>query len=190
MKRIVVGISGASSMLYAKRFLYFLSQCGVEIHLVISKHAQSVIIHELSEEHEPMKSITQYAHHVYEADSFFSPIASGSFLHDGMIVIPCSMNTLAHIAQGITHSLLHRAADVCIKEQRPLVVVPRESPYSTIHLRNMLALSEQGVAIMPPTLALYHKPSTIEEGVDSFIFRVLDIVKIQHTFGKRWGESV
>lgn len=187
MKRIIVAISGASSMLYAQRCLYFLHRVGVEIHLVISSTASKIIKYEL--EQSPITAMHSYAHHIYPPDAFFSPIASGSFLHDGMIVIPCSMNTVAHIAHGITSSLIHRAADVCCKERRPLVLVPRESPLSLTHLRNLCMLSEQGVHIMPPTIALYHKAETLLECIDAFILRILDILHIPHSFGKRWGEE-
>ena len=186
MKRIVVGITGASSMLYAQRCLYFLHMLNIEVHLVISRTAEQVIQYELGRR--GLEEIYEYAYTVYSPEDGFAPIASGSFLHDGMIVIPCSMNTVAHIAHGITSSLLHRAADVCCKEQRPLVLVPRESPLSTIHLRNLLLLSEQGICIMPPTVALYNKPETLVECVDAFIFRIFDILHIPHTLGVRWGE--
>lgn len=190
MKKIVVGISGASSMLYAQRCLYFLHMLDIEIHLIISATAEKIIHYELTHKEDALQQIRSYAHYIYAPEDGFAPPASGSFLHDGMIIIPCSMNTIAHIAHGITSSLLHRVADVCCKEQRPLIVVPREAPLSTTHLHNLLQLSKQGVCIMPPTIALYNKPESIVEAVDAFIFRILDILHIPHTFGIRWGERV
>jgi 4-hydroxy-3-polyprenylbenzoate decarboxylase len=106
-----------------------------------------------------------------------------------MVVIPCSMSTVGAIANGVTMNLVHRAASVCIKEKRPLVLVPRESPLSPIHLKNLLYLSEIGVHIVPATTAFYHKPKTIEEMVDFTIGRVLDLVKIEHSLFKRWKEE-
>ena len=190
MKRVVIGISGASSMLYAERCLYFLHILGVEIHLVISETAQRIIRYELQNKEDAVQEFNDYAQYIYSPEDIFAPIASGSFLHDGMIIIPCSMNTLGHIAHGMTSSLLHRAADVCCKERRPLILVPRESPLSTTHIRNLLLASEQGAYVMPPTIALYNRQETLIECVDTFIFRILDILQIQHTFGIRWGESV
>ncbi|MDO9263255.1 MAG: UbiX family flavin prenyltransferase, partial [Desulfosalsimonadaceae bacterium] len=120
-------------------------------------------------------------------DDFSAPIASGSFRHDGMVVAPCSMNTLAAIANGISDNGIHRAADVCLKEHRPLILLPRETPLSLIHLKNMVRAAEAGAVIMPPSPGFYHRPQTIDALVDGVVARILDHLGFAHDFSPRWG---
>ena len=126
---------------------------------------------------------------LFHEENFLAPMASGSVPVDAMVIVPCSMSTAGAIAHGITLNLIHRAASVSIKEKRPLIVVPRESPMSAIHLRNLLTLSEVGVHVVPATTAFYHKPKTVEEMVDFTLGRVLDILKIKHKLFTRWRQN-
>ena len=132
-------------------------------------------------------SLLAQVHRVYDPDDMWGAIASGSYRFDAMIVVPCSMKTLAAIACGLSDNLLLRAADVSLKERRKLVLVPRETPYSSIHLRNMLTLSEMGVEIVPASPGFYHKPRTIEQLVDMFVMRLCDRLGIEAELSRRWG---
>ena len=191
MPRIIVAISGASSILYAKILLQKLSPLA-SIYLVISKNAHAVLQSEITD------SGTQYPQNYkelialstcyYEYDDFTAPIASGTFFADAMVIIPCSMNTLANIAHGITQNLIHRAADVALKERRKLIIVPRETPLHTIHLQNMHTLSQAGAIIMPPIPALYTQPQTITELYDVFILRLINMLGIPIPM-PRWREE-
>ena len=182
--RLIVAITGASGVTYSKRLLEVLKTENVEIHLVISKASEGIIEHELGTTKEELGRI---AHFVYAEDDFNSPLSSGSFLTDGMIVIPCSMKTLAGIAQGYSESLILRAADVTLKERRRLILVPRETPLSSIHLRNMLDLATQGVAIIPAMPAFYHEPQRIEDLINFIVGKVLDSLGITHNLFTRWS---
>lgn len=198
MKRYIVGVSGASGMPLARMLLQALRQCpDVEIHLIVSNGAQIVLQTEQSDlkyvEDNSLQSgclsdLTQYAHVIHDVVDIAAGPASGSWQHAGMIVCPCSMSSLASIASGAGQNLLHRAADVCIKERRPLILAPRETPLSTIHLQNMLSLSKIGVIIMPPCPAFYGKVYTLEKIVEHFIARILDQLKIEHNLGFHWQE--
>ncbi|KPV62173.1 MAG: 3-octaprenyl-4-hydroxybenzoate carboxy-lyase [Candidatus Bathyarchaeota archaeon BA1] len=184
--RLIVAITGASGALYGKRLLEVLQDKNVETHLVISRVAERVIEHELGL---AKKDLERLADHAYDVDDLLAPIVSGSFKTDGMVIIPCSMKTLAGIAHGYSDNLILRAADVTLKEGRRLVLVPRETPMHVIHLRNMLELAKQGVIIVPAMPAYYHKPKDIGDLVDFMVGKVLDILKVEHTLYKRWGES-
>lgn len=181
--RLVVAITGASGTIYGKRLLEVLHNKKVETHLVISKAAEKVIEHEL----ETTKgSLEKLADHIYDVNDLTAPILSGSFKTDGMIIIPCSMKTVAGIAHGYSDNLILRAADVTLKERRKLILVPRETPLNVIHLRNMLELSKQGVAIIPAMPAFYHKPKKIDALVDYVVGKVLDCLDIEHKLFMRW----
>jgi len=184
--RLVVAITGASGAIYGRRLLEVLRELGIETHLIISRAGEKVVKLELGVDPEEIKRL---ADRVYEPESLDAPLSSGSYPVDGMVIIPCSMKTLAAIAHGLASNLILRAADVAIKERRPLVLVPREAPLSPIHLENMLALARLGVRIVPACPAFYHKPKTVSDLVDFVVGRVLDSLGIRHQLFRRYGES-
>jgi len=181
--RIIIGISGASGAIYGIELLKALKAAQVETHLVISKSAQIIIAHET--EYTPAQ-VHALADHFYSSQDMAARISSGSFKTMGMIVAPCSMRTLAEIATGNTTTLLTRATDVILKERRKLVLLPRETPLHSIHIRNMLTLSDMGTIIAPPVPAFYSKPNSIDEMVQHTVGRVLDLFEIEHDLVKRW----
>jgi 4-hydroxy-3-polyprenylbenzoate decarboxylase len=181
-----VAITGASGVIYGKRLLQILSEKGVETHLIISKAAEKVIEHELEV---TKKDIKRLASHAYEIDDWNAPIISGSFKTSGMIVIPCSMKTLAGIVHGYSDNLILRSADVILKEKRKLIVVPRETPLNAIHLGNMIELIRQGVMVVPAMPAYYYKPDKIDDLVDFVVGKVLDLLEIEHSLYRRWKED-
>ena len=157
----------------------------METHLVVSETGVRVVEHECRIDFDELKSLASVWH---DNDNLGASIASGSFKTDGMIIVPCSMKTVAAIAHGYSEGLLTRAADVCIKEHRRLVIIPRETPLSTIHLENMLKLSQLGVRVMPASPEFYSHPETIGDMVTSIVGRGLDQLGIEHNLLKRWGE--
>lgn len=181
--RVVVGISGGSGSIYAVSLLKALKELNIETHLVVSTMGEYVTEHECGVELDELKSL---ATHYHDNKNFAAPIASGSFKADKMVVIPCSMKTLAGIANGFSDSLLTRACDVFIKEQRKLILVPRETPLSPIHLENMLKLSKLGVTILPPSPGFYNHPETIEDIVLNITGRILDMMDIDNNLVDRW----
>ena len=182
--RLIVAITGASGVVYGKRLLEILREKKVETYLIVSKAAENVIDHELET---TKRELEKLASHVYDVNDLNAPIVSGSFKTDGMIVIPCSMKTLAGIAHGYSDNLILRAADVTLKEKRKLILVPRETPLSVVHLRNMLDLASQGVFILPAMPAYYHKPEKIEDLIDFVVGKALDLIGIEHELFKRWS---
>ena len=182
--RLIVAITGASGVIYGKRFLEALKEKNVETHLIISKAGEKMLQYELGV---ARRDLERLASHVYDEDILTAPIASGSFITDGMAIIPCSMKTVAGIAHGYSENLILRAADVTLKEKRKLVIVPRETPLNAIHLRNLLELAMQGVAVIPAMPAFYHKPEKIEDLVDFIVGKVLDTLGIEHNLFKRWS---
>jgi len=184
--RLIVAITGASGVIYGKRFLEALKEKNVETHLIISKAGEKMLQYELGV---ARRDLERLASHVYDEDLLTAPIASGSFITDGMAIIPCSMKTVAGIAHGYSENLILRAADVTLKEKRKLVIVPRETPLNAIHLRNLLELAMQGVAVIPAMPAFYHKPEKIEDLVDFIVGKVLDTLGIEHNLFKRWSAS-
>jgi len=181
--RLVVAITGASGVVYGKRLLEELHSKKIETHLIVSKAAEKVIEHELEISKE---TIEKLAVHSYNVDDLSTPMVSGSYKTDAMIIIPCSMKTLAGIAHGYSDNLILRAADVVLKERRKLILVPRETPLNVIHLRNMLELAKQGVTIIPAMPAYYHKPKNIQSVIDYVVGKVLDCLGIEHVLFKRW----
>jgi len=181
--KLIVAITGASGVIYGKRLMEELRNRNVETHLIISRAAEKVIESELET---PKAEIEGFATYVYDVDDLCAPLVSGSFKADGMVIIPCSMKTLAGIAHGYSSNLILRAADVALKEKRKLVLVPRETPLNAIHLRNMLALAKQGVIMVPAMPAFYHRPKDIESMVNYVVGKVLDILGLEHTLFKRW----
>lgn len=180
-----MAITGASGVVYGKRLLEVLKDKGVEIHLVISRSAEKIIEYELGVSR---RDLEKYADYSYSEDDLDSPLASGSFKIDGMIIVPCSLKTIAGIVSGFSSNLILRAADVTIKEGRKLVLVPRETPLSPIHLRNMLELARIGVVILPAMPAFYHKPTSIHELVDFVVGKILDNLGIEHNLYRRWAQ--
>ena len=188
MSAYVIGVTGASGVVYAERLIRFIVESGMEAHIVLSQSGSKVIGNELKGdtlllgENDLIKR--------YDYRDMAAPIASGSFKTKGMVVIPCSMKTLASIAHGISSNLVERAADVTIKEGRPLVVVPREMPLSPIHLRNMLTLAEMGVRVAAAMPAFYHRPESIADMIDFVVGKTLDQLGVDHQIYKRWkGEN-
>ncbi len=199
MKKIIVGITGASGAILGERFVRHLLAAGEEAHVVLSDSAVDVFSEELGIElGDKFKKIEKnFLKHyknskklfLYPASDFAAKVSSGSAKMDAMVIVPCSLSSVGAIANGITLNLIHRAASVCVKEKRPLILVPRESPLSPIHLKNLLYLSEIGVHIVPATTAFYHKPKSVEEMVDFTLGRVLDLLKVEHRLFKRWRET-
>jgi 4-hydroxy-3-polyprenylbenzoate decarboxylase len=183
--KLTIALTGASGVIYGKRLLEELRNKKVETHLVISQAAKKIIKHELGTSE---KTLEKLATHVHEIDDWSSPIVSGSYKTDGMVIVPCSMKTLAGIANGFAENVILRAADVTLKEKRKLILVPRETPVNTIHLRNMLDLAQHGAIIVPAMPAFYHKPKNIDDLVDFMVGRVLDVLGIEHALYKRWQD--
>jgi 4-hydroxy-3-polyprenylbenzoate decarboxylase len=184
MRRVVIGISGASGTIYGVRLLEALQrQSDVETHLVVSRPGEKTLFQETGLTLNEIKGLASFWHSI---DEIGANIASGSFLTAGMIVAPCSVHTMGAIATGITSNLLVRAADVTLKERRRLVLMVRESPLHLGHLRTMAALAEIGAILAPPMPAFYNKPQTIAEIVDQGVGRVLDLFGLQGANTKRW----
>jgi 4-hydroxy-3-polyprenylbenzoate decarboxylase len=180
--RLIVAITGASGSIFGIRALQLLRQTDIEAHLVISKWGARTLLHETSW---TLKDVQALAHTVYHSNDEGAAISSGSFRTRGMLVAPCSARSLASIAHGLGDSLVHRAADVILKERRRLVLAVRESPFSEIHLENMLRLSRMGVVICPPMPAFYTKPATLDDLVTYTAVRLLDQFDI-HIDVPRW----
>jgi 4-hydroxy-3-polyprenylbenzoate decarboxylase len=185
--RLVVGISGASGVVYGLRVLDACRELGVESHLVLSRAAALTIAQETDQ---TVAQVQAKADVVYKPADIGAAIASGSFRTLGMIVAPCSVRTMSEIASGVTASLLTRAADVTLKERRPLILMVRETPFHLGHLRTMTALAEMGAVIAPPLPAFYAKPDSLGEMVDQSVGRVLDLLGLAWRPVKRWGEHV
>ena len=186
-KRLVVGISGASGAILGIELLKILKENPEwETHLVISRGAEATILQETTYKVEEVGAL---ADKVYSIKDIEASIASGTFKTEGMIILPCSMKTLAGVASGYSDNLLLRAADVTIKEKRKLILAARETPLSTIHLRNMLILSELGAYIIPPMVTYYNKPDNIEDMNHHIVAKILDKFDIEVDGFKRWGEE-
>jgi 4-hydroxy-3-polyprenylbenzoate decarboxylase len=183
--RLVVGISGASGVRYGVRILELLRSLPVESHLVMSSAAELTLHHETKLSRGDVEAL---ADHHYDATDMAAAISSGSFRTLGMIIAPCSMRSLSEIASGVTTSLLTRAADVVLKERRRLVLMVRETPLHTGHLRSMTALSEMGAIIAPPVPAFYAMPDSIEQMVDQTVGRMLDLFGLESGTVRRWQD--
>jgi 4-hydroxy-3-polyprenylbenzoate decarboxylase len=195
MKRFVLAMAGASGCVYGLRLLKELIRDS-EVHLVMSQTAHEILKGETgiewssNSEAETQKRIRdQFSSeniHYWSGNNLNAPLSSGSFLIDGMLIVPCSMKTLSSIANGYAGTLIERAADVALKEGRPLLISPREMPFNAVHLKNMLTLARLGVRIAPPVPAFYHKPSDIEDIVDFVAGKILDAMGIEHELFTRW----
>jgi flavin prenyltransferase len=184
--RLIVGISGASGVVYGARLLLLLKDLPVETHLVVTRSAEMTLALETDLKPADLRARADVS---YAIGDVAAPIASGSFETIGMIVAPCSIRSMSEIATGVTTTLLTRAADVVLKERRRLVLSVRETPLHTGHLRTMAALSEMGAMIAPPVPALYAKPRSIEEMIDHSLGRLLDLFGLDSGTVRRWGES-
>ena len=190
MQRIVVAITGASGAIYAMRLLKVLLEQPREVHLIISEWGQKVMAHELGYEGNRLEEFaaSQPAKLIrHDNGDLFSLPASGSFKHDGMVIVPCSMRTLGAVASGIPASLIERAADVCLKERRPLILVPRETPLSAIHIQNMLRVTEAGAIVLPPSPAFYTQPQSVDDLIDFIVSRILNQLGIEHNLTGEWS---
>ena len=181
---IIVAITGSSGVIYGIRLLETLQKLNIETHLVLSDWGERNIRIETSKTINYVKSLSAK---IYDNSNMAAPISSGSFRTEGMAIVPCSMKTLSSIANGYDDNLISRAAGVCIKECRKLILVPRETPLSAIHLQNMLTLCQYGVVSLPAMPGFYHKPKTIDDLADHLIGKVLDQLGIEHNIFERWG---
>ncbi|MBC8065150.1 MAG: UbiX family flavin prenyltransferase [Chlorobia bacterium] len=191
--RLVVGVTGASGAIYAQRFLREAAKHWPEIYLILSDQAMQVAATELgmAPRREDFSTVewlgADYPQiRLLDSKNYFTPPASGSFRHDGMVIVPCSMGSAGRIAHGISDDLLTRSADVCLKEGRKLIVVPREMPMSAIMLRNLATLAESGVAVIPACPAWYHRPSSLEELADTVVARILQSLGVEQALMKEW----
>jgi 4-hydroxy-3-polyprenylbenzoate decarboxylase len=181
--RVVVGVTGATGAVYAVRLLERLRSARRETHLVVSTAGVLNVHHELGLDRKGLEDLADVA---YSPSEVGAPIASGSFVTDAMVIVPCSMKTLASIAHGLSDNLLTRAADVTLKERRKLVLMVRETPLNLAHLRNMTAVTEMGGIVFPPLPAFYHRPHSIDELVGETVERVLGLIGVEAAVPKPW----
>ena len=196
-QRYIIGICGASGSVYAVALLSQLLRYPLDIHVAVTADGRTVMAQELGYAGE----LKAFVHKMYpdtiahpharlithEVTNFFAPPASGSFKHEGMIIVPCTVKTVAAVAAGLADNLLTRAADICLKERRPLVVVPRETPLSAVHLENMLRLTRAGATIMPAAPAFYFNPQSVQDLVDFMVARIMDHLGLEHQLIGEWG---
>ncbi|ARU62977.1 aromatic acid decarboxylase [Tumebacillus avium] len=196
-KEFVVGMTGASGAVYAIRLVQELCRAGHRVHLLLSESVWQVFTLEMGWDvsHGDLTAIPRLFELPEDADlqihgsrDYGAPVASGSHLTAGMVVIPCSMGTLSAIANGSSDNLLERAADTHLKEGRPLVLVPRETPFNKIHLKNMLATADAGAKIVPAMPGFYHRPETMDDLINFVVGKVLDSMHVEHTLFRRWGD--
>jgi 4-hydroxy-3-polyprenylbenzoate decarboxylase len=186
--KIVVGVSGASGAIYGVRLLEKLRlQSGVEVHLILTRSGEKTLFLETGKKAQELKAMAQYS---YALEDISGRLASGSFRTDGMVIAPCSIHTMSAIATGISSNLLIRAADVTLKERRPLILMVRESPLHLGHLRTMVALAEMGAVIAPPVPGFYHRPTSVQDLVDHSVNRVLDLLGVPSRDARRWDGAV
>ncbi|BDI32478.1 flavin prenyltransferase UbiX [Capsulimonas corticalis] len=193
-KRLVVAVTGASGALYAIRFLQQASRHYDQIYLMLSDQAAMVFSTETGGSLSRPFTAAQYLGEEYadapiqflDSKDYYTPPASGSFVHDGMVIIPCSMGTLGRIASGVSNDLTTRSADVCLKERRKLILVARDTPFHLIHLRNMVTVTEAGAIVLPAVPAFYHRPKTVEDVVDTVVARVLQNLGVPQTLQPQW----
>lgn len=184
-RRLIVGISGASGVIYGVRLLQALRPLPIETHLVMTRTAEVTLAYETSYK---VREVCALADHVHAVGDLAAPLSSGSFRTLGMVIAPCSMRTLGELASGVTTSLLTRAADVVLKERRRLVLLARETPLTNVHLRNMLTLSEMGAIVAPPMPAFYSRPASLDDIIDHGVARVLDLFGLEGGRIRRWGD--
>jgi 4-hydroxy-3-polyprenylbenzoate decarboxylase len=185
--RLIVGVTGATGVILAVRLLEILRDAGIERHLILSKWGGRTLVHETSCSVEGLQRLATCS---YSPGDQGAAVSSGSFLSAGMVIVPCSMKTLASIAHGHGDNLIHRTADVTLKERRRLVLVVREAPFNDIHLENMLKLSRMGVVIFPPVPAFYHRPANLDEVIDHTVLRILDQFGLHLDVARRWDGAM
>jgi 4-hydroxy-3-polyprenylbenzoate decarboxylase len=183
---LVIAITGCSGVVYGVRLLEACRKLGIETDLIVSQAAEKLLELELGK---TIKDIRKLATRNYPQDDLAAPLASGSVKTDGMVIAPCSMKTLGAIASGIADNLITRAADVTLKEGRPLVLVPRETPLNLIHLENMVKLKRAGATILPAMPGFYYKPKEISELIDFIVGRIFDVLGVEHKLYRRWQGS-
>jgi 4-hydroxy-3-polyprenylbenzoate decarboxylase len=186
-QRLIVAITGATGVIYGVRLLEMLRDAAIESHLIISPWGRRTLLHETSY---TVDQVARLATATYSANDQGAAISSGSFVTIGMAIVPCSMRTLAAVAHGLGDNLIHRAADVVLKERRRLLLAPREAPLSPIHLENMLKLSRLGVIVFPPMPGFYQRPDSIDDLVNHSVVRMLDQFGIHLESAGRWGEAI
>ena len=200
-RKILIAITGASGSIYAQRITEFLLTTDVgRIYLIASDAGKQVLDFELKKSNEPgslkrifsgeLLDVEKQKIRIFKSDDLFAPVASGSSVPDTMVILPCSMGTLGRISAGMSSNLLERSADVILKQKKHLVVCPRETPFSQIHLKNMLTLSEMGVDVVPPMPAFYQKPKTIDDMVDFVVGRVCEMINLSHEFYEPWNKRM
>jgi len=197
-RRITLALTGASGMAYGLRLLECLLKADCRVDLLVSQAARIVARQELDitfpADHAALSEFLQSRYaggeiHAYGEKEWFAPAASGTNPAHAMVICPCTMGAVAAIAHGLSDNLMERAADVMLKEKRPLIIVPRETPFSLIHLRNLTALAEAGATILPASPGFYHRPQSVEQVMDFIVARVLDQLGMPHTLLSRWGEE-
>jgi 4-hydroxy-3-polyprenylbenzoate decarboxylase len=188
---LVIGITGASGSCYARRLIEVLAAAGHTCRIVVSRAGKAVIAHEIKEAPKDWPAALTGGEHIslWEDDDLFAPFCSGSNPPDAMVVVPCSMGTLGRIASGISENLLTRAADVCLKERRPLILAVRETPLNLIHIENMDRVTRAGAIVMPASPGFYHRPTDLADIVDHFVGKLLDTLGITHSLFSKWGSD-
>jgi 4-hydroxy-3-polyprenylbenzoate decarboxylase len=181
--RIIVAVTGASGAIYAVRLLKACRDLGIETHLIVTEAAEKVAGHEIG----GALKLAELADYTYGPNEMEAPIASGSFKVDAMVVVPASMKTMGALANGYVSNLVTRAADVHLKERRPLILVPRETPLHAIHLENMAKLSRLGAVVLPAMPGFYHKPETVDDVADFIVGKILDQLNVPNQLYRRWG---
>ncbi|MDY0131776.1 MAG: flavin prenyltransferase UbiX [Desulforegulaceae bacterium] len=196
-KKFVIACTGASGVIYFLRLLNELVKKDLELHLIVSASGHQVLFHETDYKNGPLidfllkdkkDSEIKAQIFIHKENDFFSPPASGSFLHNGMAIVPCSMKTLGSIASGIADSLISRSADVCLKEKRKLILVPRETPFNRIQLENMIRVNDSGAVILPASPSFYNHPKSIEDLTDSVVSKILNHLGVENRLLPQWGK--
>ena len=184
--QVIVGITGASGSIIGLRLLEVLKEKNVTTHVIVSEIGKKILETETGRD---INYVKRLATNYYSNSDLFAPLSSGSFSTDGMVVAPCSMKTLAAIAHGYSDSLITRAADVCLKQDKKLILVPRESPLNSIHLKNLVSARDSGAIIIPPILSFYHKPKSIDDLIDFVVGKILDSMGVEHELYERWSQK-
>ncbi len=187
-KDLLLAITGASGSIYARNFMQHSMRLGVHLRIIASEMGERVFLHETGSSLRECADTCSGTYRLYDNSDMFADIASGSCRIDGMVVLPCSMKTLSSVAHGASGSLLERAADVMLKERRPLILTVRETPLSLVHLRNMTAATEAGAVILPASPGFYHAPVSIDGLADFITGKILDQLRIEHDLGTGWGK--